>query len=637
MDVVGHGAASTSAVTVVAVHNLSQRSPVVVAFVIEGDEDHVQLGYAPAFYEADITHPVPTLDGLIIVLTGLRPDEVTPIVLPQAAFTRLNDRHCQDIATIVGAAGHGATPPVVRTGPHAGGVATASAIRGRAVHLLPSQAAADAVRFLPEGRLTLQAFYAEFVAGKHDSADAAEAALWAPTALWFRMASTNTAAGECSVRVAPVVQPNVRTQRLLNAHTNKRVKAMMASLGVGGPQLSNNVFNTGLQELRRTLTDNHDDTKAFERQLRTKTFQDKHGAALEERVLRFCVVPTSDRLPEVHRLLVNAPRGREYSILNCEFAARAAASPLGIDATNAPMASPTLLDQVFRQYAPMNSGLHLGHGLSPFAIICEGHDEVEALKKLVNNASMVEGGATLTLSDAASLTTNDVRLPTVAYIAVQKLEGWSVVVDVFHGPATPIADAIRTAVQQITPHLFRLVHQAAATESIGMEQVWRVMYEFQQDYFAYLRKMAMGTTRGSVPDFAHIVEKVVTHRASALCELPAGWYSKVKGLPSTEATESRTGGLREQSGTTPRVNPSPDTSLMNRFKDCGHASIKSMIGSHGVTVPKIAGKEICLAWALRGSCSSNCKRKDQHKQYSRDVVSKIHALMDTCGVAGVTN
>jgi hypothetical protein len=62
-----------------------------------------------------------------------------------------------------------------------------------------------------------------------------------------------------------------------------------------------------------------------------------------------------------------------------------------------------------------------------------------------------------------------------------------------------------------------------------------------------------------------------------------------------------------------------------------------MIRNHSVTVPKIAGKEICLAWALRGSCSSNCKRKDQHKQYSRDVVSKIHALMDTCGVTGVTN
>jgi hypothetical protein len=424
----------------------------------------------------------------------------------------------------------------------------------------------------------------------------------------------------------------------LNSFANKHLKTMMSALGVGGPQLSNNQFDLGVQQLRQTLTENHDDSKAFERQIRIKSFQDKHGAALEQRALRFCDVPTSDRLPEVHRLLVNAPRGREYSILNCEFAARAAVSPLQVGVASAPLATPTLLDQVFRSHAPMNQGLTLGQGLTPFAIVCEGHDEVEALKSMVNSAAMVEGGATLTLSDAAALTTNDVCLPTVVYLAVEKLKGWSVVVDVFHGAATPIADSIRTAIERISPHLYRLVHQAAATESIGMELVWRVMYEFQQDYFDFLRKMAAGTTAGDVPDFMDIVRKVETHRASALCELPAGWYSKVKGLPSSrDEPESRTGGLREQTGTAPRVNPSPDSSLMNRFKDCGHASIKSMIGNHSVTVPKISGKEICLAWALRGTCSGNCKRKDQHKQYSRDVVAKIHALMDTCGVAGVTN
>ena len=107
--------------------------------------------------------------------------------------------------------------------------------------------------------------------------------------------------------------------------------------------------------------------------------------------------------------------------------------------------------------------------------------------------------------------------------------------------------------------------------------------------------------------------------------------------PTREDKETRSSGLREQTGTAPRVNPSPDTSLMTRIKDSGHASIKSMIGNHNVTVPKVGGKEICLAWALRGACSSNCKRKDQHKQCSRDTVSKIHALMDTCGVAGVQN
>ena len=640
MNTVGHGSGSTSAEVSIALCNVATRTPVVVAFVLQGDEDHVQLGYAPSFYPADITNPQASLDGLTVVLTGREADEVTPIVLPQNAFQRSANRRCHDIATIVGANGHGHAPPVLRTGPHAAGVVTTTEIQARPVHLLPPSAAADAIRYCGDGRMTLHAFYTEFVLGKHDSADPAEQALWAETALWFRMASTNVGGDLSSVRVAPTMQATPVLQRLLTSFSSRKVKAMMAALGVGGPQLSNNQFNVGIQELRQTLTDNHDDTKAFERQIRTKTFQDKHGAALEQRILRFCGVASSDLLPPVHNLLVNAPRGREYSILNCAFAERAAASPLAINSTDAPLASPSLLDQVFRQIAPMNSGLTLGLGLTPFAMVCEGHDEVEALKSLVNSASMVEGGATLTLSDAAALTTNDVRMPTVPYLAVQKLQCWSVVVDVFHGEGTTIADNIRTAVQEVCPHIFRIVHRATEQGTgVGMELVWRIMYEFQQDYFAYLRKMAVGTTGGTVPDFKHIIEKVETSRAAALCTLPATWYTKVKTTPPPEAgREGRPGGgLREQAGLVPRTNPSPDAGLMARFRDCGHASIKSMIGNHNVEYPKVAGKEVCLAWALRGSCSGSCKRKDQHKQYSRDTVAKIHALMDACGVPGVTN
>ena len=80
------------------------------------------------------------------------------------------------------------------------------------------------------------------------------------------------------------------------------------------------------------------------------------------------------------------------------------------------------------------------------------------------------------MSDASSLTTTDVRLPTLVHIAVEKLLGWSVVVDVFHGHGEPIAVSIREAVRDIAPYLNRLVHQSAVTETVGMEQVCRVMF-----------------------------------------------------------------------------------------------------------------------------------------------------------------
>ena len=49
MNTVGHGSGSTSAEVSIALCNVATRTPVVVAFVLQGDEDHVQLGYAPSF------------------------------------------------------------------------------------------------------------------------------------------------------------------------------------------------------------------------------------------------------------------------------------------------------------------------------------------------------------------------------------------------------------------------------------------------------------------------------------------------------------------------------------------------------------------------------------------------------------
>ena len=631
--VVGHASAATGAGTAIVYHNMATRTPVAVAFVVEGDEDYVQVAHSPMIYPADPTNAVASLDALVVVITGRNPDDATPIVLPNDAFGRINDTRCQDMATIVGATGHAAGPPVYRSGPHAATVATATAIRGRRALLLPPSAASHAVGFLPDGRYSLAAFYAQFVQGKFDSADPDTVALWAETALWFRMASTNNGAGHSVLRVAAAVQPNVRAQRLLTTFTNNHVKTLMATIGVGGPQLSNNAFQVGIQDLRQTLTDNHTNGQVFERSLRTKTFRDKHGASLEQRVLRFTCAVDEAHMTPIHGLLVNAPRGREYSILNCAFAERAVNSSLAVTTNNCPTVTPTLLDTVFRSYQPMNNGLTLGHGLTPFAIVCEGHSEVEHLKRVVKSAELVEGGHTLSLSDAQALTTNDICLPTEPFIAVEKLMGWSIVVDVFHGPGTDIAIRIKDVVARICPMLHRIVSQSAPSETVGMEYVWRVMFELQQDYFAFLKHMAAGTTPLVVPSFSRIIDQVESFRASSLCELPSTWYTRAQG--STVPRSERQQGLtpREQTGTTPRVNPSPDAGLMTRFKDCGHSSIKSMIGDHQVAVPKLGGKEICLSWALRGSCSNNCKRKDQHKQYSRDVVQKIHALMDTCGVA----
>jgi hypothetical protein len=284
---------------------------------------------------------------------------------------------------------------------------------------------------------------------------------------------------------------------------------MMALIGVGGPALSNNTFQVGIDNLGKTIKDSHQEYIDYDRDSKTKTFGQKYGDALETRVLRLCSVGRELDLPEVHRLLVNAPRGREYSILNNLLSERAVSSPLSIDADTAPMATPQIMDSVFKSYTPMNDGLILGDGLSPFAIICQGHSQTEFLKREIKKREMIALNAAVSLTDAELLTTTDAHLPTECYMAVDKLNGWSVMIDVFHGSNAPISLAVRNAVHIISPKLQRLVHQVAISPAEGVEQVCRIMHEMQPEHYAYLHLLSRGTTLPA-PDFSEVITAVST-------------------------------------------------------------------------------------------------------------------------------
>ena len=161
------------------------------------------------------------------------------------------------------------------------------------------------------------------------------------------------------------------------------------------------------------------------------------------------------------------------------------------------------------------------------------------------------------------------------------------------------------------------------------------MYEMQQDYMSYVHRMALDD-RSNCPTFAEIINKAATHRVSSLAMIPHSWYGNLEGGGGKKKAKDSDGSgspLRDQAGTAPRVNPRPDTALMARFANSGHTSITAMIGSHNVEYPKINGKDVCMAWALKGNCSNNCRRAEMHINYGRPVIQKLHALMDACGVA----
>jgi hypothetical protein len=203
-----------------------------------------------------------------------------------------------------------------------------NAHRCRRAVIRPPTYAATAVSFRDDGRHTLAAFYAQFVLGKHDSAAADKQQMWSHVAQWFCLASTDNAANASVVRVTPIEPATPPTRMALTNFATRRVKDLLGQVGYGGPALTNTAFRARVD----AMSDNQTTYLDCDRQARRKTFAEKHGAALETRILRFTGQPDEAHLPEIHRLMTNAPRGRKYSILNSQFAERATASDLSLTA-----------------------------------------------------------------------------------------------------------------------------------------------------------------------------------------------------------------------------------------------------------------------------------------------------------------
>ena len=224
-------------------------------------------------------------------------------------------------------------------------------------------------------------------------------------------------------------------------------------------------------------------------------------------------------------------------------------------------------------------------------------------------------------------------------MAIEKLHGWSVVVNVFHGVTHPVALSVRTAVDEICPTLNRMVSEMGDTSSLGIDLVCRVMCELQQDYFRHpgtVVENVAAPNAVAVPTFARVRDAALTFRAESLCALPRAWYSLVSAPSSDRHGQSQPARpIRDDAKVTPADNPNADTSHVQRFADSDFKTISAMIQAADPTpvLPEHNGKDVCLTWALKGRCTTGCKREDSHVRYSRSVNKEISDLLTHCEVA----
>jgi hypothetical protein len=209
---------------------------------------------------------------------------------------------------------------------------------------------------------------------------------------------------------------------------------------------------------------------------------------------------------------------------------RAFHSPVPLAAGCYPLATTKLVEELFRCFRVVSYNAAFGEGLTPFAIPCQGHAEAKAVTEMSKKAQLAEGSLSISLSDASTLTATDVRYPTTPQIATEKLYAWSIVVDLFHGVNHPVSISIRNFVLTVGPSL-HAVYNMEDTPAQGMDRVIRVLYEAQQDYARWatlVSREADPARRPPVPEFARIIDAVLTLRAESLSRPPASWKCYVQ-------------------------------------------------------------------------------------------------------------
>ena len=344
INLVGAPGGNTHPQIATSILGLAARTPTVLVFQIEGEEDYVYVGHSPTRFPEDPLDAANPYNNKVIVLVGDDLASAVPVVLPNAAFQRTNDTRCRNADVIAGNTMHTAAPPVLRDGPHDAAVADASEIRARRAMIVPPSMA-HAFVATPGGRIGLAGLYTTFIQPSLVNPDLAVQALITPLRDWWRSACTNDAGNEAITRIQPITAAGPATTMSLNRHVARLRTEILNKVGVGGPGLTTTAFDAGIANIRTVMEDNANARLQFERDRMHRSFTDKHGDALAGRMHTLCDCVDDDHLPEIHRLLAKSnSKSRDYAIISMQFVQQAQSSRVPLNSGCAPMATTKLVD-----------------------------------------------------------------------------------------------------------------------------------------------------------------------------------------------------------------------------------------------------------------------------------------------------
>ena len=323
-----------------------------------------------------------------------------------------------------------------------------------------------------------------------------------------------------------------------------------------------------------------------------------------------------------------------------------------VSEANAPVLT-TQLVSWFKEHDIIATGVEFGEGMQPFSVICKGHPSAKEAKQRLEDATRVEAGNSVSLSDARAISTSDARLPTMVYHVVDKLNGFSVILDCYFGAHHTLAYSVRQGAALLGPSILALMgYYPSPVEALRMAT--RVLFQVQQMSFRWLRvRRALQDTSRAVPapDFLGLAQDVSSFLTGGVPQLPHAW----EALVTDAIGDQRPGAARICGGggggaTTPSSkgrgrnraisNGAQDDEVKQRWINTGYERTSQMTrnwrgtGDHREHIPKHDnGNPACLNWECKGTCSTLCARHTEHVPTGAAMTRKIHDFMDKCGVA----
>jgi len=632
---------------------MAENSPTMVAYVDRTSPSYIQIAHAPTLLgnSPGITLPA-NLRNQLLFLKGWDPDTLEAEVLPHDLFSTAPPTRVPltmaDTLALLNTAGAG-TARGYADAPDAAAVAggTARDIEVRRVIVLPTQWHHRIVQH--PHVLTPRQFYDAFIA----PLTPAELATYDSVCTWWEAtcvkgqavgANHVTTTSLFSVYVSPPHRPLVLRRVRLKAH------ALLSAGGLAGRK--DDTITSSVERLRNTL-ELQETARAVARAT-PRTFSEKYGVDMATVLHRLCEVGADAQLPPLMRSLAACKeKSTETSIINMALLNAGQADP-NINEINLPRCGPHLLS-LLRNHNYVGLPLELGDGLTPFAVVCQGHPQTKDILELATKQVAMESGHnTINLSDADTFKVKDVRFPRTLNQISDKCRAFNTICQVTFGDTNPFVTGLRAGLDITLPQLLQLESLHAHNPRMAMMLGLRFMYWIQCQAFLYWRKMRVrlpGHPAVAQPDYETLADQFATNmHDQALPRLPDSWMTVVKAqLPELYPDNSsriRGGGSGNNpptsgGGTSGRSanlvrNLNSMVSVVQKYVAGGFRSVNELLqrwkNNHGGQAPRIphcppAG-EVCLRWACTNECREDCPRKAAHVHYGNDIQAQICTLID---------